>query len=231
MITSALELLLRQLLMCVCLTTRGHRYSAPKCGESVGASVPAKQTCLSTMLSSLLPLGRRALVTSLLTGLALPGSGPALAAGPALAPLQEAQAKLRSVDDLLKEPARWPEASAILKAPPLQESTLTRLFEAAVDQPTTKDRLMDQAAFIVYYEEVRYNDKRLEPVTPSRRAEQNGLKKEVLRAVADELAEVDFLIKQSGTTDDAAELRAYSANAQRALGEFLALTSGTGGGS
>ncbi len=135
-----------------------------------------------------------------------------------------AQTKLKLVDELIADPARWPEAESLLRAPPLQDAVLSKAFESAVDPPTTKDRLMDQAAFIVYYEEVRYNDKRLEPQTPSRRAVQNGLKKEVLRAVADELAEVSFLVKQNAGLDDADDLRTYSSTAQKALAEFLKLS-------
>ena len=81
---------------------------------------------------------------------------------------------------------------------------------------------MDQAAFIVYYEEVRYNDKRLEPQVPSARADQNGKKKEFPRALADERAELSFLLKQE---DDPADLRRYSAAALRSLTEFLELVS------
>ena len=167
---------------------------------------------------------RRALLTTALLGLGPLRHDPAHAAGSSLAALTEAQAKLKEVDGLLALPSQWPEAAQVLSAPPLQVSTLTKLFDAAIDQPTAKERVMDQSAFIVYYEEARYGDLRLEPQTPSRRAEQNGLKKEMLRAVEDELAEVNFLIRQPH--EDASDLRAYSARAQQALGDFLALTAG-----
>jgi hypothetical protein len=135
-----------------------------------------------------------------------------------------AQAKLKLVNELVADPARWPEVEAMLKAPPLENSALSKAFEAVVDPPTAKDRLMDQAAFIVYYEEVRYNDRRLEPQTPSRRATQNGLKREVLRAVADELAEVSFLVQHKAGIADADDLRMYLTTAQKALDDFLTLS-------
>ena len=56
----------------------------------------------------------------------------------------------------------------------------------------------------------------------SARAEQNGKKKEFLRALADERAELSFLLKQD---DDDADLRRYSAASTRLLAEFLELVS------
>ena len=79
---------------------------------------------------------------------------------------------------------------------------------------------MNNAAFIVYYEERRYNDTRLEPQVPSLRAEQNGRKKELLRALADEKAELTFLLKAD---DDPADLRSFAAAARTALTDFIAL--------
>ena len=54
--------------------------------------------------------------------------------------------------------------------------------------------------------------------TPSLRAEQNGKKKELLRALADEKAEIAYLLKAD---DDPAELRAYAAARARRWTSFL----------
>ena len=171
-----------------------------------------------------LSIPRRLLVAALVSS-SLSRLNPAFAAPASpFESLLVAQSKLRLVDGLVADPARWPEVEAVLKAPPLENSALSKAFEAVVDPPTAKDRLMDQAAFIVYYEEVRYNDRRLEPQTPSRRATQNGLKREVLRAVADELAEVSFLVQQKAGIADADDLRMYLTTAEKALDEFLMLS-------
>jgi hypothetical protein len=168
--------------------------------------------------------GARLLVAALVSS-SLSRLNPAFAAPASrFESLLVAQAKLKLVNELVADPARWPEVEAMLKAPPLENSALSKAFEAVVDPPTAKDRLMDQAAFIVYYEEVRYNDRRLEPQTPSRRATQNGLKREVLRAVADELAEVSFLVQQKAGIADADDLRMYLTTAQKALDDFLTLS-------
>ena len=50
--------------------------------------------------------------------------------------------------------------------------------------------LRNNAAFIVYYEEVRYKDTRLEPQTPGLRAQQNGARREALAAIDELRAEV-----------------------------------------
>ena len=50
--------------------------------------------------------------------------------------------------------------------------------------------LRNNAAFIVYYEEVRYKDTRLEPQTPGLRAQQNGVRREALAAIDELRAEV-----------------------------------------
>lgn len=169
-------------------------------------------------------IARRAVVTSLLGLVCKPPASHAVQQS-ALMPLEAAQAQLVVIGRLLESESKWPEAARLLQAPPLQESTLAQAFDAVIDKPTAKDRLMDQAAFVVYYEEARYKDNRLEPQKPSRRAEQNGLKKEVLRAVADELAEVKFLIQEGAS--DADDLKAYSIAAQKAMADFLSLTSGS----
>ena len=56
----------------------------------------------------------------------------------------------------------------------LDDGALTKALEAAVDPKSLKDTAMDQAAFIVYYEEVRYNDKRLEPQMPVQQGSNPG---------------------------------------------------------
>ena len=47
---------------------------------------------------------------------------------------------------------------------------------------------------------------------------------EVLRAVADELAEVSFLVQQKAGIADADDLRMYLTTAQKALDDFLTLS-------
>ena len=197
----------------------------------------------------LLPvLTRRALILALGAATA-PQPKPSHAATDGLSQLRAAQQTLVRVDGLLPERGSWPEAQRLLNT--LDDGALTKALEAAVDPKSLKDTAMDQAAFIVYYEEVRYNDKRLEPQTPVRqgsnpgltsrhqaalllthtcaprlgqsaRADQNGKKKEFLRALADERAELSFLLKQD---DDVADLRRYSAASARWLAEFLELVS------
>ena len=121
-------------------------------------------------------------------------------------------------EKLLPTRDRWTEASALLQS--VDDATLQKNLDACVDAKTFKDVAMDQAGFIVYYEERRYGDLRLEPQTPSNRAEQNGRKKELMRALADEKAELAYLLKAD---DDPAELRAYAASARKALDDFLSL--------
>lgn len=164
-------------------------------------------------------LTRRALILAL-GAAAAPQPKPSHAATDGLSQLRAAQQTLVRVDGLLPERGSWPEAQRLLNT--LDDGVLTKALEAAVDPKSLKDTAMDQAAFIVYYEEVRYNDKRLEPQTPSARADQNGKKKEFLRALADERAELSFLLKQD---DDVADLRRYSAASARSLAEFLELVS------
>ena len=167
------------------------------------------------------PLSRRAFAFALSAAITAPlRERAAHAADGPLAQLQSAQQTLGKVDGLLAARSSWPEAQRLLST--LDDGVLSKAFEACADPASAKDVLMQNAAFIVYYEEVRYNDKRLEPTTPSVRAEQNGRKKEFLRALADEKAELSFLLKQE---DDATDLRSYSAAAQKALREFLALVS------
>ena len=63
----------------------------------------------------------------------------------------------------------------------------------------------NNAAFIVYYEEVRYKDTRLEPQTPGLRAQQNGARREALAAIDELRAEVrsDKLVWTLGSVQTA----------------------------
>ena len=190
-------------------------------GHGVGPAVALPRPSRSTTATRLpmnSSIGRRGVFASLLALVAQPRALPAPAAPPALEGLQ---ATLIKVDGMLGDASKWPQAAALLEAPELQEKALAKIFDAVIDPPTLKDRAMDQAAFIVYYEEKRYNDFRLEPQEPSRRANQNGLKREILRAVADERAEVEYLIKAPG--EDPSDLLKYSRDAREALSKFLKL--------
>ena len=172
---------------------------------------------------------RRAVLTSVLALTAqsrsLSVSAASFSADAALSLLDSARLKLSRADELIPDQTRWTEVETLLTGPEFQNDVLMRAFDTVVDPPTVKDRMMDQAAFIVYYEEKRYNDFRLEPQVPGRRAQQNGFKKDVLRAIADERAEIQFLRKSSSPSEeDLTDLKAYSAAALRALDDFLALT-------
>ena len=136
-----------------------------------------------------------------------------------LSQLGVAQQILTDVERLLPERSSWVQAQSRLES--LEDATLQRSLAACVDPKTLKETAMNNAAFIVYYEERRYNDLRLEPEVPSLRAEQNGRIKELTRALADERAELAFLLKSPD--EDAADLRAYSATARKALADFIAL--------
>ena len=120
----------------------------------------------------LLPaLSRRALILALGAAIA-PPPRPSHAATDGLSQLRAAQQTLVRVDGLLPERGSWPEAQRLLNT--LDDGALTKALEAAVDPKSLKDTAMDQAAFIVYYEEVRYNDKRLEPQMPVRQGSNPG---------------------------------------------------------
>jgi len=85
---------------------------------------------------------------------------------------------------------------------------------------------MNNAAFIVYYEESRYGDTRLEPQTPSRRAEQMGYKKSTLSALDDLRLELDYAVSKATpeeAADEQAELMGFSGAARDALAAFLQL--------
>ena len=124
------------------------------------------------MLAMLVPLlTRRALILALGAATA-PQPKPSHAATDGLSQLRAAQQTLVRVDGLLPERGSWPEAQRLLNT--LDDGALTKALEAAVDPKSLKDTAMDQAAFIVYYEEVRYNDKRLEPQMPVRQGSNPG---------------------------------------------------------
>ena len=174
-------------------------------------------------------LARRAfLYTSALAAVASPPSA-ILAAGapPSCSPsvLRSAQQTLSEVEQLvLGSPTGWAKAQSLLDT--VDAVVLERSLDACVDPKTLKEQAMNNAAFIVYYEERRYGDLRLEPQTPSLRAEQNGKKKEFLRALDDEKKELTFLLNQQD--DDATELRQYASLARKVLSDFLQLLPGAG---
>ena len=136
-------------------------------------------------------LARRAVAASLLTFIArpdpLPAAAPPSCSRSALTTIRET---LAQSEKLLPTRDKWPEAQSLLNG--VDDAALQKNLDACVESKTFKDVAMDQSAFIVYYEERRYGDTRLEPQTPSLRAEQNGKKKE-LPPLAWELA-VPFII-------------------------------------
>lgn len=162
------------------------------------------------------------LLTAALAARPSPGWSAQGACSAATGTLAGALRTLDDIDGLLADAASWTEAAERLeRESALRPSALQAAFDACVEPLTAKENWMEQNAVVVYYEERRYNDLRLEPQAPSRRAEQNGYKKEALRAIEDERAELRFLAKQPGG-EDGADLRRYSADARRALRAFLA---------
>ena len=108
----------------------------------------------------------------------------------------------------------------MLRSEAVHEPALKAAFDACTEAVSTKEKLMNNAAFIVYYEERRYGDLRLEPQTPGRRAVQNGFRAEALRALADEKLEIDYLIK-AGDNESTDDLLGYSATARKAIKSFV----------
>jgi hypothetical protein len=169
-------------------------------------------------------LSRRAVAASLITicthsPSSLLAAPPPSSCTPALPTLLSARETLGAAEGLLSASGRWSEAKSRLDA--IDDAALQSALDACVESKTFKEQAMNNAAFIVYYEERRYGDLRLEPQAPSLRAEQNGRKKEFLRALADEKAELNYLLKSGDV--DANELLAYAGTARKALDEFLAL--------
>ena len=116
-------------------------------------------------------LTRRALAATLLTLAAHPA--PMRAAPPAtcsLPALTSAQKSLLEAETLLPQRSRWRDAKSLLDG--VDSVALEKALDACVDPKTLKEQAMNNAAFIVYYEERRYGDLRLEPQVPSLRAEQ-----------------------------------------------------------
>ena len=81
----------------------------------------------------------------------------------------------------------------------------------------------NNAAFIVYYEERRYSDTRLEPQAPGLRALQNGAKLDTLRAMDDLKAEFRFVLADASRQGDAEDLRAYCAATKAGFDLYLSL--------
>lgn len=179
-------------------------------------------------------LSRRSALVASCWLAALSTSPPSsLAAAPptACAPsdLLSAQAALERVEKLLPQRTDWPEAAKLLAS--IDATSMGKALDACVDPKSFKEQAMNNAAFIVYYEEARYKDTRLEPQTPSLRAEQNGRKKEFLRALEDTTLELQFLTSHPEESD-VSELRRFAATASGALRDFVSLLpKGADGGS
>ena len=170
-----------------------------------------------------LALSRRALATCLAAAITIDRDKVSAASSCSQPVLLNAKRELEAATELLPDKSRWGEAFKILSA--LDSNALERALEICVDAKSLKDQAMNNAAFIVYYEERRYNDVRLEPKTPSSRAEQNGARKEFLRALSDTKLELAFLVEQSKSSESEsdADLRAYARAANKALEDFIAL--------
>jgi len=184
----------------------------------------------------LLPSRRQVLgagLAPLLTPVA--AGAAALSRAAALASLSAAEAKLGACALLVGGtgatastvgPTQLREAASILGTRELDAASLSALFEAVTEKPSATEQAMNNAAFVVYYEEARYGDMRLEPQTPGLRAQQNGFKLDVLRNVEDLRAEINFLVggAQPGDVEDFDDLRKYSRTASEALRQFIELS-------
>ena len=181
-------------------------------------------------MRSAMMISRRALTTSLLAVLSSSSCDTALnlpaAAAPAgacsTASLLSTWKTLEAAERLLPEKSRWAEAAELLKS--LDAKALAKSLDACVEPKTLTEQAMNNAAFIVYYEEKRYNDLRLEPQTPGLRAEQNGHKTLFLRALQDTQLELAFLVAHPDDSD--AELREFGQTALAELKQFLILVPG-----
>lgn len=172
-------------------------------------------------------LSRRAATAALLStvNLLTPFPSPAVPSASTLAPIVTLRAQLDRVNGLLSAEsgtAALQKVSTVLEGSTFETNALQRAFDAYTEPLSAKETAMNNAAFIVYYEERRYGDTRLEPQTPGRRAEQNGYKKEAMRAIADMQAEVRFLLND-GSADDREELMQYGTAAQQAVESYLVL--------
>jgi hypothetical protein len=118
------------------------------------------------------------------------------------------------------------EAASIMGTRELDETNFAALFDVITAKPSATEKAMNSAAFIVYYEEKRYGDTRLEPQTPGMRAQQNGFRRDVLRNVDDLKAELKLLVGRGADLDgeDLDDLQRYSDAASRALRSYLALS-------
>lgn len=118
------------------------------------------------------------------------------------------------------------EAASIMGTRELDEANLAALFDVVTEKQSATEKAMNSAAFVVYYEEARYGDTRLEPQTPGVRAQQNGFRRDVLRSLDDLKAELRLLASGGAEQDveDLDDLRRYADAASRALGDYLALS-------
>lgn len=176
-----------------------------------------------------------------------PSLAAALSRDAALTALVRDLNTLERVNGLLDDRKTWPEAASLVSGPAFEPTTLTATFDAYTQGLTATETLMcanlnnrslsslsmtlmsallcrrNNAAFIVYYEERRYGDTRLEPKEPGLRALQNGAKKDTLRAIDDLRAEFRYTLADASRQEEPDELRAYCSSARAALKQYLSL--------
>lgn len=120
------------------------------------------------------------------------------------------------------------QAFAIMEAREFEGKSLGPLLDALTQKESAVESAMQNAAFIIYYEERRYSDLRLEPKEPGLRAKENGFRSDLLRFVEDLRAELRFIVDGAGGAEadpeDFDDLRKYSRAASEALRSFIALT-------
>lgn len=163
----------------------------------------------------------------LLLPLAAPAAQPSR--DDALNSLSAAEQKLRQCAQLVSSTPsieQLREALEIVGSRELDRGYLASLFEVVTEKPTATEKAMNNAAFIVYYEEARYKDTRLEPQAPGLRAQQNGFMRETLSNLGELKAELIFLTDGSAEPDDEDlyDVERYARAADGALSQYISFS-------
>eukprot|EP00310_Coccolithus_braarudii_P014895 CAMPEP_0183351080 /NCGR_PEP_ID=MMETSP0164_2-20130417/23351_1 /TAXON_ID=221442 /ORGANISM="Coccolithus pelagicus ssp braarudi, Strain PLY182g" /LENGTH=181 /DNA_ID=CAMNT_0025523179 /DNA_START=1 /DNA_END=549 /DNA_ORIENTATION=+ len=177
----------------------------------------------------MLLIARRAL--ALVPALALLPARPSLA----LTKRETSLAQLMTLRDGLVEveagtrSSDWDTALRVVSGRPFERATLEKAFDEYTEKPSAQETAMNNAAFIVYYEERRYSDTRLEPQEPGLRAKQNGFRREALSALDDLKAELRFIKQEAAAgrlpdDEEVADVQRYVNGAREAVAGYLSLT-------
>eukprot|EP00968_Pinguiococcus_pyrenoidosus_P005885 scaffold385_cov305-Pinguiococcus_pyrenoidosus.AAC.32 len=143
-----------------------------------------------------------------------------------LVPIVQLQRQVEQAGTFLKA-GQITDALALLRREPALRSrkSFDELFDRYSERVSAKTRAMNSAAFITYYEEVRYSDTRLEDKEPTKQALQYQRRNEAYLALDNLLAELEYLQTEASASAsvDAADARKYGKEAAEALKEYLAL--------